>query len=496
MLNSGAAASAPVDIGNVVVFDSAGIAHTISLKLTNNATVTPGSWLLEVREGADKVLASGEIRFNADGTPAPGFNSINISLAPEGITATDIELNFGDPGSTAGVRSIAAAASTVQLASQDGFAVGSLTRATFDDQGFLSLSYSNGQTLKGERLALASFTSLQDLQPVEGNLFEPRDDQAPALGVAGESMFGAVAPGRVELSNVELSQEFGNLIISQRGYQASSQVDQYRERDGAAAVRHQGAALMEWRPFKLLNASERTWLARTVRGAVGEWFAAWLPSTPAGAVRCFDPIDRAATRLAAEPTRWLGFTHRDATVSVALGPELERRLAEGLLGAERRSALVDDVTIAALHDLAGRLLLAGAAAPALAHEPPGDPCWRRGSGAAIVEVDLGAQVLALLVSPAWVAQQLAARPRAKPPPRAELADPSRCIARARVSLQAWAGKASVEIGVLQTLAPGDVIWLDARIDQPLPVSVQGRESGRSAYLGSVEGRRAVQIAPR
>ena len=129
-------------------------------------------------------------------------------------------------------------------------------------------------------------------------------------------------------------------------------------------------------------------------------------------------------------------------------------------------------------------------------KPPADHCWRRGSGAAIIEIDLGAQALALVGSPVWVAQQLAARPRAKPPLRAELADPRLCIARARLSLQAWAGKASVEIGVLQTLAPGDVIWLDARIDEPLPVSVQGRESGRTAYLGSVEGRRAVQIAPR
>jgi flagellar hook protein FlgE len=224
VLNSGTAASAPFELNNVVVYDSVGVAHTVSLKLTNNSTVTAGSWLLEAREGADKVVASGELRFNADGTPAAGFNSVKLALAPDGIAATEIELNFGDPGTTAGVRSIAAASSTVQLDRQDGYAVGSLTKASFDDQGFLSLTYSNGQTIKGERLALASFTYLQGLQPLEGNLFEPRDDQPATLGGAGEGVFGKIAPGRVELSNVELSQEFGNLIISQRGYQASSQV--------------------------------------------------------------------------------------------------------------------------------------------------------------------------------------------------------------------------------------------------------------------------------
>lgn len=224
VLNSGTLASAPVQLTGIGVFDSAGVAHTLDVRLTNNSTVTAGSWLLEVREGADKVLGSGEIRFNADGTPAVGFNSIKFVLAPEGISANEIELNFGDPGTTAGVRSIAAPASDARLDRQDGYAVGSLTKATFDEAGFLALTYSNGQTAKGERLALGSFSHLQGLEPLEGNLFKPRAEERPTLGHAGESLFGKISPGRVELSNVELSQEFGNLIISQRGYQASSQV--------------------------------------------------------------------------------------------------------------------------------------------------------------------------------------------------------------------------------------------------------------------------------
>lgn len=224
VLNSAAAASAPVQVAGVTVFDTAGISHAVDLKLTNNSQVTAGSWLIEVREGADKVLGSGEIRFNADGTPAAGFNSFKFKLAPEGIAESEIELHFGDPGTSAGVRSIAVTSSDVRLDRQDGHAVGSLTKATFDQSGHLTLAYSNGQTTQGDRLALASFEFVQGLQPVEGNLFEPRADQTRTLGHPGEDVFGKLAPGRVELSNVELSQEFGNLIISQRGYQASSQV--------------------------------------------------------------------------------------------------------------------------------------------------------------------------------------------------------------------------------------------------------------------------------
>jgi len=222
-LDADAAASAPVAVDGVQLFDGAGGSHTIGLRLTNNSVVAAGSWLLEVREG-DTVLGSGEYRFGTDGTPLAGFNSVTFTLAPDGVTPTDIELDFGDPGSSTGVRAIAAPASDVRLDRQDGFAVGSLTSSTFDENGFLSLAYSNGQTVTGERLALASFTDLQALRPLEGNLFELGPEQHVILGHPGEQQFGRIAAGRVELSNVELSQEFGNLIISQRGYQASSQV--------------------------------------------------------------------------------------------------------------------------------------------------------------------------------------------------------------------------------------------------------------------------------
>jgi Type III flagellar switch regulator (C-ring) FliN C-term len=264
---------------------------------------------------------------------------------------------------------------------------------------------------------------------------------------------------------------------------------------------------MDWRPFKLLNESERGWLARQVRTTLGDWCTAWLPAVPAGAVRCTDPAQRAATLLAAEPSHWLSFTHRDAALSIghrevalsiALDDDLERWLADALLGAERRSALVDGVTSAALFDLAGRLLQgvqAGAAVPAAAEQAPAQRCWQRGSGAVIVEAELGAHTLALVASPAWVTHRLASRPRSHALPRAELADPRQCVGRARLSLQAWAGSAPVEIGELRTLAPGDVIRLDARIDQPLAVTVQGRDSGGRAWLGRVESRRALQLAP-
>jgi flagellar hook protein FlgE len=210
-------------VSAIPVFDSAGGSHTFSVKFTNNSAVTPSSWLVAVSDERNSVVKSGEIRFGTDGTPLAGFNSLDLTLPP-GANGSAISLFFGDPGSTSGARSLSAAASDLQLARQDGLAAASLTRASFDIDGALALTYSNGQTTKGDRLAIATVTGEQSLEPREGNLFVAPDDGTMTLGTANTGPFGKIQAGRVEISNVDLAQEFSDLIISQRGYQASSQV--------------------------------------------------------------------------------------------------------------------------------------------------------------------------------------------------------------------------------------------------------------------------------
>ncbi|MNL73307.1 Flagellar hook protein FlgE [compost metagenome] len=56
------------------------------------------------------------------------------------------------------------------------------------------------------------------------NQFEALNKDAWHVGVAGQGAFGSLASGKIEISNVDLSQEFSDLVIMQRGYQASSQV--------------------------------------------------------------------------------------------------------------------------------------------------------------------------------------------------------------------------------------------------------------------------------
>ena len=86
------------------------------------------------------------------------------------------------------------------------------------------LTYSNGQTEKHGRLALAWFADTDSLEQVGGNRFVNRYGHAPQLGAPHTSVFGKITARSVEMSNVDLSQQFSEMIITQRGYQASSQV--------------------------------------------------------------------------------------------------------------------------------------------------------------------------------------------------------------------------------------------------------------------------------
>ena len=98
------------------------------------------------------------------------------------------------------------------------------TKTTFSENGTLSLEYSNGQKLNGPQLALAWFLDLQRLGQQGNSLFVNTGDEHPILGHAAEGIMGKVVSGKIELSNVDLTQQFTDMVIIQRGYQASSQV--------------------------------------------------------------------------------------------------------------------------------------------------------------------------------------------------------------------------------------------------------------------------------
>jgi len=210
-------------ISSVQVYDALGNTHALSVAFTNTSAVTPNSWSVTVTDSAGTTVGTGEIRFAIDGSPLSGFNSITVTLTGPG-TAQTIALDFGTPGGYAGATLLAGATSSLGARVVDGRSVIGLTTVGVNDAGILQLQYSNGDTNQGPQIALAHFADESVLRPSTGSLFSANDLTGRTLGRANASLFGRVVGGSLELSNVELTQEFADLIILQRGYQASSRV--------------------------------------------------------------------------------------------------------------------------------------------------------------------------------------------------------------------------------------------------------------------------------
>lgn len=213
------------DINSVRVYDASGNAHTLKITFTNNTAVTPGSFLVSITDetGADVGPAGAEIRFSTAGTLQAGYNTIALQLTFQG-TAQAITLDFGTPGTFSGATSLAGLNTNLGATVTDGRPVLGINSLSFDDEGVLQIAYSGTEKREGQQLALASFLSESSLKLGAGRLISDADAQRSELGRPGSSVFGKVKGGSLEMSNIDLTQEFADMLIIQRGYQASSRV--------------------------------------------------------------------------------------------------------------------------------------------------------------------------------------------------------------------------------------------------------------------------------
>ena len=211
-------------IGSITVYDAVGGSHTLTATFTSDTT-TAGAWNVQVTDENNNTVGTGEIQFNSDGSPATGANTVTVKLAPSGVPASTLTLNFGAPGSfNAATNFSGGTTSDLKMNTQDGYAAGSLVTTSFDSQGHITLQYSNGQTNTGPQLALAWFNNIQELVQKGNELFTNPSGMTPLLNKANGPVTATLTSNEVELSNVDLTQQFTELVIIQRGYQSSSQV--------------------------------------------------------------------------------------------------------------------------------------------------------------------------------------------------------------------------------------------------------------------------------
>ena len=194
-----------------------GTENTFLVNFDNNGT------LLSVMDSAGNMTnPEGEVilqtSFNVpDANPDENGNPYRQTL----------NINLGTIGSQKNTITQSASQSSTKAFYQDGYTMGYLDNFKIDSTGTITGVYSNGTNRIIGQLALASFTNQGGLEKAGENTYVESNNSGLAnIGVSGIAGKGSLLAGSLEMSNVDLTEQFTDMIVTQRGFQASSKTIQ------------------------------------------------------------------------------------------------------------------------------------------------------------------------------------------------------------------------------------------------------------------------------
>ena len=235
---------------SIQVFDSLGSTHLMTTYFTKTAaqtwdwnTVVDGGEVNGGTAGSLEIVGNGSLGFDASGDlihiiDAAGTQHELYTTA--GDTSSDPVYPRPTATTTAGALDWANSAiqdqvvsldmQTSQYASpsvvvsqeQDGFGTGTLVKLAVDELGNVVGNFSNGTPRELMRIPLAKFTNPSALKKIGSNMYgQSTTSGVPVVGTIGSGV-GKIFTNALELSNVDMAQEFVKMITTQRGFSANS----------------------------------------------------------------------------------------------------------------------------------------------------------------------------------------------------------------------------------------------------------------------------------
>jgi len=254
---------------DIVVFDSLGISQTVRLNWNH---VGNNQWRLVINPGSssgganaingvqladDSAVSTNDLKdaktqvpvtngkyldvtFNTDGTLADivdvttgksvrdldtGYVDIEFNFTNSGAANNQmISFNFGKTGKANGLAQYDADFFT-SFINQNGVRFGSFTGVNINEKGLVTAIFDNGQTQPLYQIPLVTFANPNGLEPKTGNAYAQTERAGEfILRVAGQAGTGEVVASSVEMSTVDIADEFSNMILTQRAYSANTRV--------------------------------------------------------------------------------------------------------------------------------------------------------------------------------------------------------------------------------------------------------------------------------
>lgn len=208
-------------------FDSLGNPLTIDITATLDSTSPAGTlWTFEATSpdnvgNPTALVGSGTLQFDTSGKLV-NTTGAAVTLSRQGTGAATPQTIDFDFTRLTGLRDTN---STLQFTGQDGYPIGTLSSFSISGEGLITGSFTNGLNRNLGQLTLATFKNQDGLTDNGGNLYSASAASGVAVvGVPLQLGAGSLRSGSLELSNVDLSKEFTNLIIASTGFSAASKV--------------------------------------------------------------------------------------------------------------------------------------------------------------------------------------------------------------------------------------------------------------------------------
>ncbi|ODS53939.1 MAG: hypothetical protein ABS36_12100 [Acidobacteria bacterium SCN 69-37] len=223
--------AAPVEI-----YDSLGIPHVATVTYTKTAAnawsysvTVPGAEVTGGTAGTPSQVATGTIGFSTSGllTSVNGGVVSDVAITTptwtNGAAASTINWDIVNTNGVSSLTGYGAPSATASV-TQNGTTSGAPSSiVSVDQEGNLIASFGMGQTVSVGRLALATFNNPAGLVKLGTNMYAQSDASGqPMVGTAGTGGRGVIIGSALEASNVDIAHEFTQMILAQRGYQASS----------------------------------------------------------------------------------------------------------------------------------------------------------------------------------------------------------------------------------------------------------------------------------
>lgn len=221
-LNNSAAVGDTYDV-QIQAYDSLGTVHNVKITYTKAANSASGNpvWDYDITSpDVTGSVGSGSIAFDDKGQSMVESVPVDLTLdTPNGsVQPLSFTLDTSQVSAITGNY-------TIGSRSNDGLPLGTLESYTIGQDGTISGTFDNGATRTLGKIAIAQFTNPAGLSKQGNNiLLETPNSGNAVIGQAGSGGRGTISSGFLEGSNVDLAQEFANMIIAQRGFQANSRV--------------------------------------------------------------------------------------------------------------------------------------------------------------------------------------------------------------------------------------------------------------------------------